>query len=56
MNSTTPKKDIIPSSGNVFLDLGFDEAEAESLARRADEMASLRNTDAKSGDTRTTKE
>ena len=32
---------IIRSSGNVFADLGFDEAEAQVLALRADLMAQL---------------
>ena len=32
---------ITPSSGNVFADLGFDEAEAQVLALRADLMAQL---------------
>jgi predicted XRE-type DNA-binding protein len=32
---------ITPSSGNVFTDLGFDEAEAQVLALRADLMAQL---------------
>lgn len=32
---------ITPSSGNVFIDLGFDEAEAQVLALRADLMAQL---------------
>lgn len=30
---------ITPSSGNVFSDLGFDDAEAQVLALRADLMA-----------------
>lgn len=32
---------VTPSSGNVFLDLGFDEAEAQVIALRADLMAQL---------------
>lgn len=32
---------VTPSSGNVFLDLGFDEAEAQVMALRADLMAQL---------------
>jgi len=32
---------ITPSCGNVFIDLGFDEAEAEILLMRADLMVSL---------------
>lgn len=35
---------ITPSSGNVFLDLGFDEAQAQVLALRADLMAQLEQT------------
>ena len=35
---------ITPSSGNVFADLGFDEAEAQVLALRADLMAQLEKT------------
>ena len=35
------EKKITPSSGNVFLDLGFDEAEAQVMALRADLMAQL---------------
>lgn len=35
---------ITPSSGNVFVDLGFDEAEAQVLALRADLMAQLEKT------------
>ena len=34
-------KRITPSSGNVFLDLGFDEAEAEVMALRAELMFRL---------------
>ena len=32
---------ITPSSGNVFADLGFDEAEAQLLTLRADVMLTL---------------
>jgi len=32
---------ITPSSGNVFIDLGFDEAEAQVLTLRVDLMAQL---------------
>lgn len=35
---------ITPSSGNVFVDLGFDQAEAQVLALRADLMAQLEKT------------
>jgi predicted XRE-type DNA-binding protein len=35
---------ITTSSGNVFVDLGFDEAEAQVLALRADLMAQLEKT------------
>jgi predicted XRE-type DNA-binding protein len=35
------EKRITPSSGNVFIDLGFDEAEAQLLTLRADLMAQL---------------
>lgn len=35
------EKKITSSSGNVFLDLGFDEAEAQVMALRADLMAQL---------------
>ena len=35
------KEAIIKSSGNVFSDLGFDDAEAQVLALRADLMAML---------------
>ena len=35
------KEAIIESSGNVFSDLGFDDAEAQVLALRADLMAML---------------
>jgi len=36
------KKDIVPSSGNVFADLGFSPEEAAILQMRADLMADLR--------------
>jgi predicted XRE-type DNA-binding protein len=32
---------ITPGSGNVFIDLGFDEAEAQVMAMRADAMIKL---------------
>ncbi len=35
---------IIASSGNVFADLGFDDAEAQVLALRADLMAQVEKT------------
>lgn len=38
------KNKITASSGNVFADLGFDEAEAQVLALRADLMAQLEKT------------
>jgi predicted XRE-type DNA-binding protein len=41
MRTTTRARKIAPSSGNVFTDLGFDEAEAQVLALRADLMAQL---------------
>ena len=44
MKKTIPVWDdnrITPSCGNVFIDLGFDEAEAEILLMRADLMVSL---------------
>ena len=36
------KKKITPSSGNVFVDLGFDPAEAAVLQLRANMMSDLR--------------
>jgi predicted XRE-type DNA-binding protein len=36
---TTREKKITPSSGNGFTDLGFEEAEAQVLALRADLVA-----------------
>ena len=44
MNKTDPRWNeivITPSSGNVFLDLGFDPAEAEILQLRADVMIAI---------------
>ena len=41
MRKIAPEKKITPSSGNVFSDLGFDDAEAQVLALRADLMAQL---------------
>ena len=44
MKKTNPGWDdtrITPSSGNVFVDLGFDEAEAEIMTMRVDLMVSL---------------
>jgi predicted XRE-type DNA-binding protein len=41
MTAKTTKKKITASSGNVFTDLGFDDAEAQVLALRADLMATL---------------
>jgi predicted XRE-type DNA-binding protein len=44
MKKTDPRwndKRIIESSGNVFIDLGFDEAEAQVLALRAELMIRL---------------
>jgi len=41
MPATTRERSITPSSGNVFSDLGFDDAEAQVLALRADLMAQL---------------
>jgi predicted XRE-type DNA-binding protein len=38
---TTREKKITRSSGNVFTDLGFETAEAQVLALRADLMAQL---------------
>jgi predicted XRE-type DNA-binding protein len=39
-NATNEEK-IVKSSGNVFTDLGYDDAEAQVLALRADLMAQL---------------
>lgn len=41
MRKTVKKNKITASSGNVFSDLGFDDAEAQVLALRADLMAQL---------------
>ena len=41
MTAKNVKKKITVSSGNVFTDLGFDDAEAQVLALRADLMATL---------------
>lgn len=41
MRTNAREKQITRSSGNVFTDLGFDEAEAQVLALRADLMAQL---------------
>jgi len=44
MKKTDPRwndKRIVPSSGNVFVDLGFDEAEAQVMALRAELMLRL---------------
>lgn len=40
----TDENKITPSNGNVFIDLGFDDAEAQVLALRADLMAQLEKT------------
>lgn len=42
--SARDEKKITTSSGNVFSDLAFDEAEAQALALRADLMAQLEKT------------
>jgi len=41
MRMNAQENKITPSSGNVFSDLGFDDAEAQVLALRADLMAQL---------------
>lgn len=41
MRMSAREKKITRSSGNVFSDLGFDDAEAQVLALRADLMAQL---------------
>ncbi len=41
MRNTARERKITPSSGNVFSDLGFDDAESQVLALRADLMAQL---------------
>ena len=42
--SASDENRITTSSGNVFADLGFDEAEAQVLALRVDLMAQLEKT------------
>lgn len=42
--SARVENEIIQSSGNVFSDLGFDDAAAQVLALRADLMAQLEKT------------
>ena len=47
MKKTDPRIDdtcIIESSGNVFVDLGFDEAEAKVMALRVELIVQLRET------------
>lgn len=44
MSKSSIKTKITPSSGNVFADLGFDEAEAQVMAMRADVMIALEKT------------
>ena len=41
MRTSSKETKITSSSGNVFTDLGFDDAEAQVLALRADLMAQL---------------
>ena len=41
MRTNARESKITTSSGNVFTDLGFDDAEAQVLALRADLMAQL---------------
>lgn len=41
MHTNASERKITKSSGNVFIDLGFDKAEAQVLALRADLMAQL---------------
>jgi len=41
MRTSARESKISPSSGNVFSDLGFDDAEAQVMALRADLMAQL---------------
>jgi predicted XRE-type DNA-binding protein len=43
------KEDIIESSGNVFVDLGFSAEEAALLSMRAELMAGLQETIARKG-------
>lgn len=45
----TGKTKFVRSSGNVFLDLGFDRAEAENLRLRSDLMIRLTDYYSKSG-------
>src|SRR4051794_23269326 len=45
----SPKPKMIKGSGNVFLDLGFDKAEADSLKMRADLMIRIVDFYEKSG-------
>lgn len=42
--SARDENKMTPSSGNVFTDLGFDDAEAQVLALRADLMAQVEAT------------
>ena len=52
MKKTDPRIDdirITESSGSVFVDLGFDEAEAKVLALRVELIVQLRETLAKQG-------
>lgn len=41
MRTNARENEITPSSGNVFTDLGFDDAQAQVLALRADLMRNL---------------
>jgi predicted XRE-type DNA-binding protein len=41
MSKKINESQVTRSSGNVFIDLGFDDAEAQVLALRADLMAQL---------------
>lgn len=41
MRKSARENKITPSSGNVFSDMGFDDAEAQVLALRADLIAQL---------------
>ena len=41
MRATTRERKIVPSSGNVFSDLGFEEAEAQVMALRVDLMVQI---------------
>ena len=52
MNKNDPRIDdtrITESSGNVFVDLGFDEAEAKVMALRVELIVQLRETLTKQG-------